>query len=920
MIKDWGRIMDDMDDKVNTSQNTEYAGPPKSHAFQNNTLTPQSPQNSTQNESEQTTVTESASAPKAKESDLLEMISAGDKVVNEPKKKKKQISFDFKEINIYRKKVHEYLQTKTSLFAKLNLTWIILKLLFYVLGLGFFAVCFVLYIHFESLVGLYLKEHRLEDVTIQSTEYSLAGVTFTNVKEKNGLFQIDKMKASFSFASLLNKKIQQIEINGLRVFPQTTQNLADSFEALTRVLSKLGVLNNRSLFAVQTLRIENSQMQIANSAYQLTVNFSGMGSLYEKKQIRLPVNIESPNVSLQADMLIDFGAPTTSWKIDILTGKVNLPIFEEQTISGQILAQTNRDIVLSASFTGTLTKNGQDKDVSIQLNRQESNAYSLVSSLQLKNKDPVRIDLSTIDLTFDDDLTSFKSEGYLKILVSKFKSDKFNVESVSVGATSLFECNQNGCSIQPVKEGEFVVFGPQYRLNDTTWSVVFPINIIFPPMEKKLLSFDRKNLQFNFFIPRANFEARKARTIGESAVAKVIIKDIDIQAVYDIEEDKLQGLFDVGIQRFVDDLVTIDSAKLNLYFTREAYQGSLKAKQVELLQFPYFHLPVMLDASFDSNNYFSANINTLDKWLTVSLNGYYWPNTGEIVMAVKNNKPLILTSNSPQVEKFSSLVGPHMHNITGRVDFKGQIHYNNNRSINGPMQVLLDDVSFDYGNMKVKGLTSVLNVTHLVPFGTQGPQELFAQSIKTALPFENVHAQMILDATRKQFNISSLDASVAGYRLRLDPMWYGYNAPSYTFSLKGKSVPLQTIADNLTLKNLSVNGSGTFTLMAQLQEDQFLLRRLELSVPSEGMIRYTPPANSNPNLKDLDPLEFRRLSAYLVQQSKSFELQFLADNKAGKARKKSSLYFTIKDPLTQFIKSVSKQPVPESIVKAKQEF
>ena len=214
-----------MDDRANTSQNTEYAGPPKSHAFQSNTGAPQIPPGAAaKNESAPT-----PSAPKnsGMDDDLLGIISASDKVVAQPKKNKKQISFDVKDLTVYKKKVHEYFKSKESLFHKLDIFWMILKFFFYIIGLGFFACCFVLYIRFEDIVNVYLKEHKLENVTIGRTQYSLNGVIFSDVREKNGLFTIDKMKASFSFASLLDKQIQQVELNGLQVFPENFHFVLD---------------------------------------------------------------------------------------------------------------------------------------------------------------------------------------------------------------------------------------------------------------------------------------------------------------------------------------------------------------------------------------------------------------------------------------------------------------------------------------------------------------------------------------------------------------------------------------------------------------------------------------------------------------------------------------------------------------------
>ena len=77
-----------MDDKTQTSQNTEYAGPPKSHDFRDAKNVQQEPQQQQKEAPVKMTTTSSSATA---EPNLLSMISAPDRVVPVVKKKKRQM-------------------------------------------------------------------------------------------------------------------------------------------------------------------------------------------------------------------------------------------------------------------------------------------------------------------------------------------------------------------------------------------------------------------------------------------------------------------------------------------------------------------------------------------------------------------------------------------------------------------------------------------------------------------------------------------------------------------------------------------------------------------------------------------------------------------------------------------------------------
>ena len=143
----------------------------------------------------------------------------------------------------------------------------------------------------------------------------------------------------------------------------------------------------------------------------------------------------------------------------------------------------------------------------------------------------------------------------------------------------------------------------------------------------------------------------------------------------------------------------------------------LVAQQAALLTADLFKPQVSLVLSMDSNNYFDAQIETADKQISATVNGYYRPEASEILsMIVQTKKPIEFNEHSLMPFDISSYFSDRIKNVRGSVSIKGEIRYKGIRSISGPLKVKLDDLSFDFGNTKVKNLDAVLNLSQLTPF------------------------------------------------------------------------------------------------------------------------------------------------------------------------------------------------------------
>ena len=911
----------------------EYAGPPKSREFQNKTsaaishapadgqapkitlpeMTPEDVQLSAEDILEN-----------PEESELLRLIAAGDRP--KPEKKKKPF-FDLKKLEIkelteFRKKFNKYREENIKLFHQFNSLWAVLKLSFYLVGLSFFAFCFFVFFSFEPMVRTALQKRGLTNITFGSIDYSLSEFTMRDVKDKNGMFTIGQIKVQYTVADLLERKLPLVEIDSMKIYIQENANAKNTAQNFIQMLWKLGFFDRDSLFSIQSLRLDKSVLNIGNKEYTLPVTFSGVGSLGAKKQIVLPINLQNRFVNLKANLTIDITSSSTMWTMDIVSGTLTFGGFAPQDLRGTLALKTKRGKLNAISYVGSLTHDKQVKNVEIQVSASSQGRMSMKSTMTIvKDKAPIIYSLNLSNISVAKDFKSFQTSSPAFLKISNFKAGNLKTEALQMSSNGLLKCNLDGCSYKMLKRSDLILFGPSYPVLDTTLSITYPLRLTIEPAKDFTVALKNKKVDFDISFNKMAFDVRKKSDAVTSVNTNVGLDKIRIFGSYDLEKETVTADFSTIVDQVNDSEFMMTDGALHALFKENGFEATLNAKKARFKEFEYFKPEFAFDLSFNSDYYFTGSIETPNKQLSADINGYYHPYTSAILMAVQTKKPVVFknANNSLLPQDFSSLFSDDFSSVTGSVSVKGQIHYKGNRSISGPLKVMFDDMSFTYGNTKVKNLNAVLDITQLVPFGAQGGQNIFASSVSNIFPFEDVKALVFFDSNRKQFNISSLSAKLGGYQLLIDPMWYTYASPVYNFVLKGKSEPVQSLIDGTRIKNLQVKGKGNISLSMQQEGAQASLKTFELSVPNEGMITYTPAVYPNPYLENLKALEFKKLSVYLTQQDENLELVFSSDNKSNKLKKKTNFRFTIKEPLEKFLLP-SSYPIPENIQEEKENF
>lgn len=216
----------------------------------------------------------------------------------------------------------------------------------------------------------------------------------------------------------------------------------------------------------------------------------------------------------------------------------------------------------------------------------------------------------------------------------------------------------------------------------------------------------------------------------------------------------------------------------------------------------------------------------------------------------------------------------------------------------------------------------MMEITSFVPFGTKRNQEAFVESIITTLPFSNIDINYYFDMSKRQFNISRMNMELADVIFRIDPTWLTYQSPVQTFLFKAKNIDLEQVVPYARLDNFNMQGnisSASFSL--QLDNEKVLLKNMELTIPQDGTITYTPESYSNASLDIFKNLSFKKATVILNElENQTTDFLFIGDSTNPQDRRKTTIRFNITEPLRNFIKSADPKPIPDEVIEKMKQF
>ena len=902
--------MDQTTNNKSTTTTGDYAGPPKSHSFSENSSRPADSIPSPANPIPSMPI---HSSQHFTENDLLEKQSLIDQILEtEPKPepaKKPLFEFKFhfnKSMFLHwDKKIIVFLNKYPLLKRTLQIIWGTILTGIYLSGFCFFTAFLIIYLAFTPILRNYLDSKGLQNVAFTVSSHDLSQITLTNIEDKNGLFKIKTLQIQYSLSELLKRQITIVDIDGFEIRIQDNKEKGFNIKEVASLFWKFGIIDHQSPFRIQSLQMKNAKLFIGNNEYQLPINFSGIAELAKTQHFLIPFTIQ--NQYLQADASLDaqIGARETTWIFKIEKGQLTLPELPTLTINSTLTCKTHNMNINSLVLEGAILTEGKEKTFNLSVLPVEQNKLNIDAVLSIPLLDspkPFRAEITLKNVDLAKDLRSFKTSSPINLKLTNIQNKFLSTEIIQTTLNGDLSCAKEKCSFELKKPSDLILFSPVKEFGDTKIDISYPMRLTLFPQEKNSFELSTKEFIFSALFKNSILNLRKNKKNEEPSDLRLVLGSADLNGNYNFNEKK--GAFSIFGENisYSDDLLKFERANVQLQSSNLGTSLNIKSPSLKLEKNTLLKQPVAIDFYMDTEQYFKLTAHTLNNQLSMDANGYYNPYSGEILAAITTNTiPFKNGLHSPS--EISSLFDDNLTNLTGNVTIKGQIHYKNERNVAGPLRILLEDVSFDYGNAHVTNLNTVMTISSLLPFGTQGVQTAFAQSIDAVLPMQNVQAQFYFDASREQFNISQMDVTMAGRFMRVDPTWLIYQAPIYTFTFKAKPSKVEDLLAYLNIDNLSASGFGALEYTIQLEDKNFSLKNLQLEVPGDGLITYTPAVYPNPNLEVLKNLPFRKANLILNELSdKTTDFLLIAENKNLQNRKRTTIRFNIESPIASFIK------------------
>lgn len=837
---------------------------------------------------------------------------------SQPEKKKKNATVDFdfsmqevrRYMQLFQQQVLIFKEKYKKLLLILNILWACFITSIYIFGITFFALFFNFYFEFTPIMEEYLKTHNLSDISFNVTGHNLSEITLSDIRHRKGLFKIKNIKLQYTFMNLLKRKISIADIDGLTI--QLTDKGAEgfNFDDFVSFFEKIGIFKDgKERVKIQSIQIRNAKLLVGDDTYQIPIEFTGNGDMDVKNQLVLPFIYTGEFLQVQSKLTLNFSNIGTSWKFDIENGKITLPEMAPEDLSGQISLKTTGDRLSSLNTSLIMKKDAREKILNFEATPSTEDRINIKTTLNISENSnkPFTAEFELYDVVLGKDFRSIKTDNAFNVILKNIQTSFMKLETVQANLIGTLDCRDFACQYTVTKPSTITLFGPQKTFYETTVSANYPLRIVLSPQKPFLFTLKENLLNINAFIAEGRYDLQKKNEAvsDENSGKKQIsisFKDGHVLASYHLLNKngaiKLSG----KNAEYTDDLISLKDALFQTETNLSGTKIALISPEVSLTS-DTFKLPFSLDIQVDDKNYFNALLKTKNGMIDLKGGGYFNPYTSDFMTSIETVSPIVFDKQGIQLTQISSLFDKNIRNLEGTIQMKGYVHVINAMNVSGPLHLLLNDVSFEYENMDVHQLSTLLTVSSLVPFGTSQAQTAFAQSLTTILPFKGIDTTFYFDAPKKQMNISKMTLNLAGGKFRIDPVWIPYHTNIQTFIFKDKSFNLSSLSKQINIDGLHMNGFGLATVTVLMENNRMQIKNMEISIDGEGYIRYTGNATSNDFDKAFKNLEFKNAKILISElPDGSTEFSIMAEPRNTVEKRRITHRFNVAQPLKDFLK------------------
>ena len=871
-------------------------------------------------------------APVAK-TDLLSQIKSGqpepDAEDEKKKKKRKKINWQLAMGRALHTTAEEYLHLRREMrrFARFRkyfyAVWGVFLSFLYLTCITFFTAAVLIKIYFYYLLGVVLEREGLGDFSFKVLSHSLNSMELRSIHDKFNRVEIQKMVVRYRLDHLLKGKVDQVEVDGLSIHLRDSEAGFDLEELLSTIM-RVTSLEEKLSMNVQIFQIKNATLFVGNKERPLPIDFSGLGDFKSKREIDLPLSLNSSLLKADATLTASFEGKTTKWSMVVEKGRLSIP------------NQPSKDVRIKLTF---VTKSGKLDGLNIDLTTLDGDMSTFAVNVLPAGKDKLNIDFSFTtplkdeplkryslnvslkNVDIPNNLTKLETDRPISVNMTNISNQVFKAASLRAVLMGRLICERDNCKYRLTSPSEVLIFDLEKEVGNYFIDAPYPIKLsLSPEGEKDMFVFNKEGVAYfsQVLSPSLVFRRRLAENQPQSV--SVDAKTLSLNGNYSLKKGVQSSVVvESDGLTYLDNDLSMRRATFKAVLSMAGGAFRLTSPITKMLSSSLIKKEFFIDLSMTSDEYFETEIKTLDNFVSFVANGYYSPISGEILAAVKTTKPIEF-KKTQELTKLSSIFPEDLKDVSGKLQIKGQVHYKNARSISGPISALIENMDFSYNNVQVDDLNGLLDITSIVPFGTKlVNQDLFAKRIDAVLPLTDVHASFTCDLSRRQLYVSSLDGKVASIPVSVASNWYNYGQDAYDFIFSSKKFEADELLKNIRLPNFDVNATAQMDYILSFENEQALLKSFSIVADNGGSIVYTGKKTLSKDYEIFNNASFKRLSVMLTSVSKDLtNATLVMEQRDGMRIKRQNVRLNIRRPLLDFIISRGNYTVP-ALFKAQKE-
>ena len=790
----------------------------------------------------------SSVGPRPANNDLLSQIAAEDiknekkqkgKGKDKPQKNKKQVSFTkiflitLMKITFFVDKIKFKYGALLSIIAGI---WSFLVGLIYIGGLCSLVLLSYVYFNYPNYIKQYFKDNNIELSDWKINSYTFSKIELGNLKDKNKAYSIKKATIQSNFSDFLRKKIKLIKLEGVAI---DIVEKGNKYEAghLADLLVKI---NNSSKqgYHIGSIQITESILNVKGKKYNLPIQFSTTGFYENNTNVSIPLSIKQKYVNIVGKLTITGNANNLDWTLDIVSGNISLPNKQPENVSGQFKFKVNKYEIASVNGNLDLVYGKNKKSIKVDLKKSKklfrgTIGLSLINQ-EVKNKaDETKTELNFVFDGLDiKHLTLLESSQPIRFNIQSFYMQDFHLANASGILRGKLKCQDFACSYQINGNVPVNIQAVKTSYHGNTYTSKGRVGFVIKPNKKENLYISDENSKVNLLLSDVVYNGYKNISTAE---IKANAKNLDLVAQISGEQKKSTLNIKAAGLNYDSSEIVLKNAQLEVQdIWKENTDLKLSAKEVSLPNSDLIKTSFALDM-IRQNNIIGANIGLFNNVIFARFKGLVNLLSGSF-QGVFSVKPIDLEKIPGNLNTYFSFIPKYIQNTKGKVSLYGNINWKNEKQIDGPFYLSMEDVGFDMGQTKVKGLNTVLFMQQFAPFVSAPNQNIFVKKIDHVIPLENTTISLKFD--NQMARLSSLDAQILGSSIGVDNILMSYRTNSTMLYLKNNNIDLSQINSYLNIPDLTMTGDATLAMPIEIKDGEVLFTNGEVKL-NNAVLTYS---------------------------------------------------------------------------------